>query len=161
VSHEVERALAELARPSGDAAAGLRRGAALQTLLEHGDEAHRRLLELAGGDDPPSLVLLALPRFARPESVAVLERALRAAPAPTTVLAAQALAQHPARAALAALQDALADARPQVVASAALGLAERGDPAACAALQAAAGHEDAEVAGRIEQAREALGCARP
>jgi hypothetical protein len=158
VSEAIDRAIAELARPSGDAAAGRRRGAALETLLAHAEEAHARLLELAGTDDPPSLVLLALPRFGRPDSVPVLERALRTAPAPATVVAAQALAEHPDTTAGSALRDALRDDRPQVVASAALGLAERGDAGACSALRAAASHPDAEVAGRIRAAMERLGC---
>jgi HEAT repeat protein len=158
VSDAVDRALARLLRPSGDAGASRARGEALEDLLERADEAHPRLLAVADADEPPVLALAALPRFGRPESVPVLERALRGASGPTTVVAAQALAEHPAAAAREALERALGDERPQVVASAAHGLAERGDPAACGALQAAAGHPDGEVRDRVRGALERLRC---
>jgi HEAT repeat protein len=155
---EIERRIEAMLAPSGDVAYGRVREAALQYLLQHADEAHPRLLEWADRAEPPVLVLLALARFGRPESVPVLERALANASDPTTVIAAQALAEHPAPAAREALERALASLRHQVVASAANGLAERGDPAACPALATALSHPDAEVRERLREAMATLGC---
>jgi HEAT repeat protein len=158
VSDAIDDALAVLLRPSGDAGAALARGQALEDLLERADEAHPRLLELARGDAPPLLALMALPRFGRPESVPVLAHVLRTAPGPTTVVAAAALSEHPDAAARAALEQALADPRQQVVLSAVTGLAERGEREACAPLRAAGEHPDAEVRGRVASALRTLGC---
>ena len=66
MSDEVDRELAILLRPSGDAGAGVMRREALDTLLEHADEAHPRLLALAASDSPPPLALMALAEFGRP-----------------------------------------------------------------------------------------------
>jgi HEAT repeat protein len=158
VSDSIDDALAVLLRPSGDAGAALARGEALEELLEHADEAHPRLLELATDENPPLLALMALPRFGRPESVPLLEEILRTAPAPTTVVAAVALSEHPDAAARAALEAALADSRQQVVLSAVTGLAERGEREACASLRAARSHPDEEVRERVESALRKLGC---
>jgi HEAT repeat protein len=158
VSRTLDQALAVLLRPSGDAGAARARGEALGELLERADEAHPRLLELAQSDDPPLLALMALPRFGRPESVPVLERVLRHAPGPTTVVAAGALSEHPDAAARSALEEALSDQRVQVVLSAVLGLAERGETEACGPLQAARSHPDAEVRERVDAALLKLGC---
>ena len=154
----IDDALAVLLRPSGDAGAALARGEALDELLEHADEAHPRLLALASAENPPLLALLALPRFGRPESVPVLERVLRHAPAPTTVVAAGALSEHPDEAARAALEAALSDPREQVVLSAVTGLAERGEREACPALRAAGERAGGEVRERVEAALQRLGC---
>lgn len=156
----VDQALTELLRPSGDAGARHARAEALTELLDHADEAHPRLLALASVDEPPVLVLAALPHFGRAESIPVLERALRHASAPTTVTAAYGLAAHPSGAAREALERALRDDRAQVVASAAAGLAERADPVSRDALQAALGHADPEVRERVEQALDRLSCKR-
>jgi hypothetical protein len=158
VSEAVDDALLALLSPSGDAGAAAARGAALEVLLARADEAHPRLLELAGGDDPPLLALKALPVFGRAESVPVLDRVLRTAPGPTTVVAAGALSEHPAASARVALEEALGDPREQVVLSAAMGLAERGDRAACGALRSARSHPEAEVRERVEAALAQLGC---
>jgi HEAT repeat protein len=157
-SSEIEQRVEVLLTPSGDPQFQHYTHEALAWLLAHGDAAHARLLALCEVDEPPGVLLEALPRFARAESVPVLERALRGASDPTTVVAAQALAAHPAALAREALERALGDRRDQVVASAAGGLAERGDRAACAALDGAAAHPNAEVRERIERARHALGC---
>lgn len=155
---EIDRHLQALLSPSGDAAYRRLREEALAFLLEHADQAHPRLLAAAAAPNPAPLVLLALPRFARSESVPVLERALRGGPDPTTVIAAQALAEHPLPDAREALERALADARDQVVASASDGLAQRGDRGACAALRKALAHPNPEVCQRVRDAIEALGC---
>jgi HEAT repeat protein len=158
VSEAVDDALAALLDPSGDAGAAAARGAALDELLGHADEAHPRLLELAAGASPPLLALKALPSFGRAESVPVLARVLREAPGPTTVVAAAALSEHPDDAARMALEEALSDPREQVVLSAVMGLAERGDRAACGPLGAARSHPEAEVRERVEAALARLGC---
>jgi hypothetical protein len=158
VSDEVDTALAMLLRPSGDAGAARERAEALEELLAHADEAHPRLLALAGAESPPTLVLAALPRFGRADSVPVLEQALRRGPAPTTVVAASALAEHPAVGAREALEHALEDPQAQVVASAADALAERGDASACAALRPALDHDDPDVIERVRVAMAELGC---
>jgi len=161
MSDEIDREIAILLRPSGDAGANVMRREALDLLLERADEAHPRLLALAASDPPPLLALMALPSFGRPESVPVLERVLHDAPDPTTAVAAAALAEHPAEGARAALEAALADARTQVVLSAIMGLTERGDAAACAALGDLADHPDQEVRERAAAARRALACEGP
>jgi HEAT repeat protein len=158
VSDEVDTALAMLLRPSGDAGAARERAEALEELLAHADEAHPRLVALAGAESPPALVLAALPRFGRGESVPVLEQALRRGPAPTTVVAATALAEHPAVGAREALERALEDSQAQVVASAADALGERGDANACAALRAVLDHDDPDVVERVLVAMAELGC---
>ena len=158
MSDAVDDALAVLLHPSADAGAAVARGQALEDLLARADEAHPRLLELAVGEHPPLLAIKALPRFGRPESVPVLERLLRDAPAPTTVVAAAALSEHPAPAARTALEAALGDERQQVVLSAVMGLAERGERESCAPLQAARSHPDEEVRERVEAALGRLGC---
>jgi HEAT repeat protein len=157
---EIDRRLRELLAPSGDAAYRHLRGEALAYLLapQHADEAHDRLLELANAPSPSVHALLALPRFGRAESVPVLEQVLRSAPDPTTVIAAQALAEHPDPAARTVLERALGDERDQVVASAADGLAERGDKASCAALSSALAHRNADVGERVRQAMRRLDC---
>lgn len=156
---EIDRQLRLLLYRSGDRQFRHTRELALAYLLEHAEEAHPRLLGLAEGDSPPVMVLAALPRFGRIESVRVLEKALRTAPDATTVVASQALAQHPRPEARAALESALGDSRNQVVASAAEGLALRGDRASCPALAAALSHPDADVRARIRAAIERIGCA--
>jgi HEAT repeat protein len=150
----VEGALAVLAAPRGGGPGALvARDAALAVLLAAPDSAHLRLLELAGGAHPPPLVLLALAAFGRADSVPVLAAALRGGDAPTVVIAAEALARHPAPAARTALEEALAATDPQVVVAAALGLGLRGEPAAVPALRAAlAAWPAGEVRGRIAAA---------
>lgn len=155
---EVDRRIRQLLAGSADPAYGRMRAEALDYLLAHADEAHPRLLELATPTDPAALVLLALPRFGRPESVPALERALRHAPDPTTVIAAQALAEHAAPSARAALERALGDSRDQVVASAADGLAQRGDRSSCEALREALDHPDPDVRERVREVMKALRC---
>ena len=159
MSDDIDRELAVLLRPSGDAGANVMRREALDALLERADEAHPRLLALAASDAPPPLALMALPSFGRAESVPVLERVLHEAPDPTTAVAAAALGEHPAEAARAALEAALAEPRRQVVLSAIMGLSQRGDAHACGALQALAGHADEEVRERAAAAARKLGCA--
>jgi len=158
MSDEVDRELAILLRPSGDAGARRARGEALEALLERADEAHPRLLALAESAPTSLPALMALPRFGRPESVPVLERVLRKASGPTTAVAAAALSEHPADAARAALEAALGDPRTQVVLSAVMGLSERGDARACPPLRAALRHDDPEVRQRVAAALRRLGC---
>jgi HEAT repeat protein len=156
MSDEVDRELAILLRPSGDAGAGVMRREALDTLLEHADEAHPRLLALVASGAPPPLALMALAEFGRPESVPVLERLLHEADDPTTAVAAAALGEHPADEALRALEAALGEERTQVVLSSIMGLRERGDPRAAGALRALGDHGDPEVRERAAAAAEAL-----
>ncbi len=159
VTGELERQLRVLLAPTGDVAYRRVRDEALAYLLAHADQAHPQLLALAAARDPAPLVLLALPRFGLAESVPILERALRAADDPTTVVAAQALAEHPSPSARKVLERALADARDQVVVSAADGLAQRGDKNACAALRLALSrYRDADVCERVREAMDALRC---
>ena len=155
---EIDRHIYVLLTPSGDPQFQYYKAEALNWLLAHADAAHPRLMALCEVDEPPGVVLVTLPRFGRPESVPVIERALRGAPDPTTVIAAQALAEHPSPSAREALERALGDARDQVVASAADGIAQRGDKASCAALRVALSHRDHEVCQRVREAMEALGC---
>jgi HEAT repeat protein len=153
---EADAVIARLLAPSGDPQYARIRGEALDWLLSHADVGYPRLLAIADTANPPSLAVLALPRFGRADSVPVLARLLREADDPTVVLVAGALAEHPAPEALAVLVEALASPRDQVVASAADGLAQRGDPAANAPLLAAAGHPDPHVRARIRAAAERL-----
>lgn len=155
---DIDAHIQTLLQPSGDPQYRATRDEALGWLLAHADAAHPRLLAYAEAPEPPDVLLEVLARFGRPESVPVLARALNQASDPTTVAAAQALARHPAPSARSALEQALASPRDQVVASAAGGLAARGDRGACPALDGARGHANAEVRGRIEEARAALGC---
>jgi HEAT repeat protein len=155
---EIDRRIDVLLTPSGDPQFQYYKREALAWLLAHADDAHPRLLALCEGVEPPGVLIELLPQFGRAESVPVIERALRGASDPSTVVAAQALARHPHPSARETLERALGDRRDQVVASAADGLADRGDRAACPALAGARGHANAEVRGRIEKARRALGC---
>jgi HEAT repeat protein len=155
---EIDQRIRVLLFPSGDRQFRGAREQALAYLLEHAEEAHPRLLALAEGDSPPVTVLAALPRFGRVESVPVLEKALRHASDATTVVAGQALGQHPRPEARAALERALGDPRNQVVASAAEGLALRGERASCPALEAALAHPDPDVRARISAAMGRIGC---
>jgi len=128
-------------------------------LLAHPDVAHPALLALvAGGRAGPAAVEL-LGRFGDPASVAPLA-ALVGAAEPTGRAAAQALASHPAQAALDALSAALAaggDGAPR----AADALAARGDVGACPALRTAVGSADAVLRYHALQAAGALGCLPP
>jgi HEAT repeat protein len=155
---EIDQQIQSLVAPSGDPRYRGIRDEALGYLLEHADEAHPRLLALLGGDTPPIVAVAVLPAFGRAEDVPVLERFLRDADDPTTVVAGQALGQHAAPEARVALEAALTDTRDQVVASAADGLALRGDPASCPALVAALSHPNEDVRGRVRSAAERIGC---
>ena len=155
---EIDQQIQSLLAPSGDPRYRGIRDEALAYLLEHADEAHPRLQALVAGDHPPVLAVAVLPVFGRAEDVPVLDRLLREADDPTTVVAGQALGQHPATEARQALEAALTDRRNQVVASAADGLALRGDLASCPALVAALSHPNPDVRGRIRAATERLGC---
>jgi HEAT repeat protein len=155
---EVDRQLERLLRPSGDRQYNVARAEALDYLLLHADEAHPKLLAMVVGHWPSSLAMMALPRFGRPESIPVLEKALREADDPQVVLAAQALGEHPLVEARTALERALGDAREQVVISAAEALAERGDRASCPALAAAMAKGGALAKSELRAARERLGC---
>jgi HEAT repeat protein len=155
---EIDEAIRMLLDPHGGRGHNHAKGEAFEVLETQPELATRRLLTLAGDSDPPVVVLLALGRLGREESIGAIARALESASDPTTVIAAQALAEHPSPRALRALQKGLRSPRSQVVVSSALGLAERGDKAACPALQAAASHPDAEVRGRLTKARNELGC---
>ena len=159
MTDDLDDQLRLLLHPSGDAGAQRARGEALDELLERADEAHPRLLALAQAEPPALQAMLALPRFGRPESVPVLEHVLLTADDPTTAVAAGALADHPAPAALTALESALGNDRVQVVLSAVMGLAERGDRHACGALRRALEHADSEVRERAARACDRLGCA--
>jgi hypothetical protein len=128
------------------------RAEALERLLALADQAYPRLLELANGPSPPDVVLAVLPRFARKESIPVLERALREGSSASMLTAARALAEHAGDEAFEALLGALESPADQVVVSAAEGLVERGDPRARSALEARLAHPNAEVRERIEDA---------
>lgn len=155
---ELDVRLDDLLVPSGDPEYRLHRAQALDWLLRHADAAHPRLMELANIDEPPGLVLEALAEFSRPESVPLMERALRLASDATTAAAASALGRHGHRSAGVALERALADSRDQVVASAVEGLAARGDIAGCRALSRLLTHRNREIRERAARARQALGC---
>ena len=160
MTSEIDRKIEVLLFPSGDSQFRGAREEALAYLLEHADEAHPRLLALVEGSSPSLAVLAALPRFGRIDSVPALEKMLRGAPDPTTVVAGQALGQHPRPEARAALERALEDPRSQVVASAAEGLALRGERASCPALEVALSHPDPDVRERVRAAMARIGCPR-
>jgi HEAT repeat protein len=148
---QIDRWIGALLQPRAGAGYNQLRAEALAHLRAHPERCHPRLLALADVPDPPVVILSALPEFASPDSVPVLARALREAEDSTTVVAAQALARHPAPAAFDALIEALGSARAQVVASAASGLGDRGDPRARAPLERALAHPEPEVRERIRQ----------
>ncbi|GAA1383289.1 HEAT repeat domain-containing protein [Catellatospora chokoriensis] len=158
---EADRQIRRLLAPSGDPQYRLARGAALTWLLEHPQEAYPRLLAILQSPAPPALALAAVVHFQRADSVPVLEHVLHTADDPTVVVAAQALAEHPAPEAGAVLRRALGSAREQTVASAADGLAMRGDSAACVPLTAALQHPDPDVRRRVQAAVARLGCEQP
>jgi HEAT repeat protein len=130
---------------------------AAQWLLDHGDRAHRALLDaLAAGRASPGVIEL-LARFGRAESIEPLNRMLNAA-GPAAWHAAQALARHPQPEAAEALRRALRDPAPEVSIAAADALGARGDPGECVALQAELRAEDPTVRYHVVQAAARLGC---
>jgi HEAT repeat protein len=158
ITDVVEEALAVLTAPRGagpgpDAA----RDAAFDVLLAAPEIAHPKLLAIAATDHPPPLILLVLAAFGRLDSIPVLATALRDGDAPTSVVAASALARHRLPTAQAALEAALQGTSAQVAIAAAMGLAQRGDGAALPTLHAAlAAWPDGEVRARIAETIAAL-----
>jgi hypothetical protein len=156
---ELDAQLMLLESPLGGEPDVRERERAAAWLLAHPDAAHPALLALvADGRAGPAAIEL-LGRFGDPASVAPLAALVDTAE-PTGRAAAQALASHPAPAALDALSAALAaggDGAPR----AADALAVRGDVGACPALRTAVGSADAVLRYHALQAAGALGCLPP
>ncbi|WP_437937074.1 HEAT repeat domain-containing protein [Sorangium sp. So ce341] len=155
---EVDEAVRTMLDPHGGPGHNHAKAEAFEVLAAHPQLATERLLTLTNEKDPPVNILLALGRLGRDEAVDPLARALETATDPATVIAAQALGEHPSPRALAALEKALRSSRAQVVASASIALAARGDKAACPALAAVASHPDPHAREWVEKARRKLGC---
>ena len=135
---EIDFALQLLVAPrGGEPGAVAARDEAMRTLMAAPGLAQPRLLELAAGSHPPPLILLALARLGQAEAVPALESALLEGDGPTSVIAAQALAQHPSPAAGEALERAIDANSDQIVLAAAKGIAQRGDIASIPLLRAA------------------------
>lgn len=132
---ELDAQVALLESPFGGETDVRERDAAAAWLLSQPERSYPRLLTRASqGRAGPATVEL-LGRFGRDDSVPVLAELLDREE-PMGSVAAEALARHPAPAAVAALRDGLRGGGDRAVRSAiALGL--RGDPAACVDLEAA------------------------
>jgi HEAT repeat protein len=157
----IREALRTLLSPHGGGAGHVRdRDRAAAVLVEAGEDGHAAVRDALASAPPgvstTALVLL-LPAFARADDVPLLADLLRSASDPDRIVAAQALAEHPADAALTALIDALSGS-PAEAAAAAQALPLRGDTSACGPLRAARSHRDPWVRECAEQAAVALGC---
>jgi HEAT repeat protein len=138
----IDELIEDLLIPNAGAGYDQIRGSAVEGLLSIGRPAHEVLLARANAEDPPVRVLQVLPEFGDESSVPVLGRALADAPSPTTVVAADALARHPADSALDILIAALSSTREQTVKSAIVGLRLRGDGRAVGPLQEVRGSDE-------------------
>jgi len=136
------------------------REAAAQTLLECSTDSYPRVIQLlsSGQAQNPAALLELLPRFAREDSVAVLEALMLNGGERLPRLAAIALARHAGSAARDALIKALDASSPDIVVAAADGLLERGDNEACAALISRSSIDDAQARYHILQAALHLDC---
>jgi hypothetical protein len=155
---DVKFALQLLAAPrGGEPGAVAARDEAMRILLAAPDIAHPQLMAMATGSHPPPLILLALARFGRMESLPLLQSAFLSGDAPTAVMAAQALAQHPSAAARQMLEEALQGHSDQLALAAAHGLAQQAEPASIPALRRAIDQwPEGEIRDAIQAALAAL-----
>lgn len=153
---EVETQIMLAETPFGDGPHARERDRAIEWLVAHADRAYPVLLARVSGGRASAAVIDLLPRFAREESIAPLEKLL-SGPEPPAWAAGQALARHPQKAAGDALRRAIAT-RGAAAVVAADALATRGDRGDCAALVAAAGASDARLRYHAVQAAGTLGC---
>jgi HEAT repeat protein len=155
---EVETQLMLLESPLGSEPAVREREQAAAWLLAHPERAYPVLLASAadGVAGPATIELLG--RFGNADSVPVLAGLLDATE-PTGRAASQALAEHPAPAALEALLAGLRAGGDAAI-RCADALAARGDAEACPALREAAGSVDAVARYHAIQAAAALRCLR-
>jgi HEAT repeat protein len=157
---ELESNIHFMQDPFGDAPHLSRAEQALEFLLEHADESYPRLLELLKFDraSNPIALIEALPRFARPDSIPVLEEILAQGQGISCEAAAEALARHQHDGARDALVRALTFPKAESVVAAADGLMSRGDPTVCAELVKHLNHGDATVRYHVIKAAWHLGC---
>jgi HEAT repeat protein len=160
---EIERAILVLQSPFGDAPDLREHARIVQFLLEHADRAHPRLLDLlrSGQAANPYAVIEILPRFARPESIPVLEQLAGRDPQNLASAAALALATHPLDDARQALLRGLTASREGTVIAVADALMTRRDPSACGKLSEALGHPNDGARYHTIQAAASLGCLKP
>jgi HEAT repeat protein len=156
---DMDTAIQELSTPRADPGDLATRSSALELLLVNADISHPRLLAVLNEKGGSPAVILALPKFGRPESVPVLDRILRNGSEATAALAAHALAEHPLPAALDALKKAVSVQREETATAAADGLMLRKDPSACPELLKLRNAPNAEIRYHARQAALALGCA--
>lgn len=161
MASELELNIQALLAPYGDVGHLRDRERALAYLLAHADEAHPRLLGLLSPSSDcrnQDAVINALPSFAKPESIPVLEEVMQMAPEAISLSAGQALARHPDQAAAEALIRGLGSSRNDAVISSADGLLIRGEKSSCGPLMEIMDHPDREVRYRALQAAGGLGC---
>ncbi|HKE25423.1 MAG TPA: hypothetical protein VKB88_23855 [Bryobacteraceae bacterium] len=158
---DIDRAIAVLAAPLGQPGDDDSRRRALDFLLSRADEAHPRMLaalDASGRSAAPQFLVLALPAFARAESIPPLESILNNAGEADAMVAARALAAHPASAARETLLRALGSEHEPSAAAAADGLLLRGDPSVCRELLRFTNHRNREIRYHALQAAAGLGC---
>jgi HEAT repeat protein len=153
---EVETQITLAETPFGDGPHARERNRAIEWLVAHADRAYPVVLARVAGGRATAAVIDLLPRFAREESIAPLEKLL-SGPEPPAWAAGQALARHPQKEAGDALRRLLTRSGASAVV-AADALATRGDRGDCAALVAAAGSTDARLRYHAVQAAGTLGC---
>ncbi|MGZ4246471.1 MAG: hypothetical protein ACXVSE_19465 [Solirubrobacteraceae bacterium] len=154
----IPRAIQTLLSPHGGGGGHrAERERAARALVDNGDAGHAAV-RAALQDPAPAANLVPLiqlvPAFARADDVPMLANLLRTADDPIAIVAAQALAAHPAIESLNALVDAL-DAAGDSAGYAAQALAQRGDRSALGPLRTLAARADAEPFAR-ECARESI-----
>lgn len=159
---EIEIHIGFLLQPFGGSADVRRREASITYLLAHADRAYPRLIALLQAN-PTALnaprIIAALPRFARADSVPLLESILLRGAELASEAAGQALGLHPDPSAAAALSRALQSTSVITVNAAADGLLLRGGPLeACRGLLSLAAHPDSNVRYHAIRAAARLGC---
>jgi HEAT repeat protein len=154
----VPRAIQTLLSPQGGGAGHrAERERAARALVEHGDEGHAAVRAALTDASPATTIvplIQLLPAFDRASDVPMLTELLRTSDDPVAIVAAQALAAHPAADARDALIAAL-DVAGDRAAYAAQALGQRGDPTALDPLRALAARHDADPFAR-ESARESI-----
>jgi len=158
---ELDLHLRFLLSPFGDEPSLRQREQSLQYLLAHADQAHPRLLEMLKRNptalDAPAIIEV-LPRFARSESVPLLEEIMSLGEEIVSRVAGAALAQHPDAGAMDALRRGLRSPTHETIIAAADGILLCGDRAACSELKNLVSHNDPIVRYHLIQAASKLDC---
>ena len=157
----IRAAMSTMLAPHGGGGGHLRdRRRAAAVLVEAGDAGHAAVRDALAAAPPGASVtalVRLLPAFGRAEDVDLLAGRLRDGDDPDRIVAAQALAEHPAPRAFDVLVEAHAGPA-DAAAAAAQALPLRGDQAACDALREAQSHPDQWVRECAVDAAADLGC---